>query len=588
MHDARYENPPGAKTGGSGITRRGFLQSATAATGLVLASSASAELLPSMLAGALRAAPSKLSSFVNISTPDKSIEESFWISARLTNRMRQLAREYYGKDGWLAVSDGKTQPQHGYDPRDFRYGPKCAAYLYGDEPTFAYEMGKRIFQDQTDPNDGRILWDPTGQTAIHLAQIAKHFSDYVVYGGQDDLVRQNWNRVTQMSHWALGYYDPKSDGLLENGPLMPNNFWALLVGEAFNFPAVKDCTADVVVVATMEVCEFLGLMSRYASRHNLPEAAWFSARAAQFHEAIEMNAFDTTAQYYYLLRRTVENRWYHSVNGICEDSRELDVTPYYSSIVSGDWSRAVRVAEYARKVLLEYKIFPMPLHYPTYNWVGPNYDNPFSHIPGGAWEEAYYNCVRAWSHCRLPDAVYEAVRRRSEAQVRDQDCSESYSQDGQPHGRDHYGISAAAHVSAIIEGLFGIVPTGFGFDEVDISPNLPIHWAGATPSSIQVALPGSGFLKYTWSCDLKARTIDLHFESDRERKGNLRIFVPGPIASVSWNGQPIRDVEYDSAVYVDHGMFIFLRKPLRNEKLHIEFGRCDSAGLPPASCGILP
>jgi hypothetical protein len=541
-----------------------------------------------MLAAATQAASPRISPLVEISTPEKSIEESFWISAKLTDQMRRLATEFYGKEGWLAVSDGKVQPQHGYDPRDFRYGPKCAAYLYGDDPVFGVEMGKRIFQDETDPNDGRILWDPTGQTAIHLAQIVKHFSDYVVYAGQDGLVRQNWNRLIQMAHWALGFYDRNHDGLIENGPHVPNNFWALIVGEPLNFAEVKNCSDDVVVVATMEVCEFLGVMARYATQHGLPEADWFSERAAQCHQALETQAFDTAAEYYYLLRRTVENRWYHSINGICEDSRELDVTPYYSAIVSGDWSRAVRVASYARKVLLDYKIFPMPLDYPTYTWVSPNYGDPFSHIPGGAWEEAYYNCVRAWSHCRLLDAVYEAVRRRSEAQVRDQGCWESYTHDGRPHGRDRYGISAAAHVSAIIEGLFGIVPTGFGFDEIDISPNLPIRWAGAIPASIKVSLPGNGFLKYTWSCDLKERTIDLHFESDRERKGNFRIHVPGPVAQVSWNGQQLRGGEYDSAVYVDNGMFLLLHKAFRNDKLHIAFGDCNSQGLPPASCGILP
>jgi len=256
--------------------------------------------------------------------------------------------------------------------------------------------------------------------------------------------------------------------------------------------------------------------------------------------------------------------------------------------VSGDWSRAVRVANYARKVLLDDQIFPMPLYYPTYSWAQPNYGDPLGYQPGGAWEEAYYNCVRAWSHCRLLDAVYEAVRRRSEAQVRDQDCREAYTHDGQPRGLDHYGISASAHVSAIIEGLFGIVPTGFGFEEVDISPNLPIRWAGATPASIQVALPGNGFLKYTWSCNLKARTLDLLFESDRERQGNFRVFVPGPVAQISWNGQQFPRGDYESAVYVNHGLFVWQHRPFRHDKLHIEFGACESQGLPPASCGILP
>ena len=566
-------------------TRRQFFQGAvgTAATSIM-----PSHFLPSALIGADLARDSQISSLVQISTPDKAIEESFWISAKLTNDMRRLARERYDVDGWLAVSDGKTQPQHGYDPRDFRYGPKCAAYLYGDDEGFARAMGERIFLDETDPHSGRILWDPTGQTAIHLAQVVKHFSDYVVYVGQPELVRLHWQRVTKMAHWALGYYDRNGDGLIENGPLMPNNFWALIVGEAFNFPQVKNCADDVVVVATMEVCEFLNLMGRYAAEHGLADAVWFSARGAQSSDAIESSAFDTAAQYYYLLRRSSENQWYHSVNAICEDSRELDVTPYYSSIVSGNWSRAVRVAEYARKVLHEYKIFPMPLEYPTYNWIGPNYSDAFSHIPGGAWEESYYNCVRAWSHCRMLDAVYEAVQRRSEAQVRDKGCWESYSQDGHPRGRDRYGISAAAHVSAVIEGLFGITPSGFGFNEVDISPNLPMEWAGRAPASIQVALPGRGFLKYTWSCDLKARTLDILFESDRERSGNFRIFIPGPIAKITWNGQPMAGHEYDSAVYVNQGMFVFLRKPLHSEKLHIEFSSCEAAGVPPNLCEPFP
>src|ERR1035441_4802207 len=102
-----------ALMGELGITRRGFLQSASAVTGLALASSSRAEVLSSMWAGALQEATPRLSSLVKVSTPDKSIEESFWISARLTNRMRQLANEHYGKDGWLAVSDGKNQPQIG-------------------------------------------------------------------------------------------------------------------------------------------------------------------------------------------------------------------------------------------------------------------------------------------------------------------------------------------------------------------------------------------------------------------------------------------------------------------------------------------
>jgi hypothetical protein len=331
----------------------------------------------------------------------------------------------------------------------------------------------------------------------------------------------------------------------------------------------------------MEVCEFLLVMARYGEQNGLADAAWFRSRASQMHEAIETKAYDSAANYYYHLRRTPEMRWYHSISGINEESRELDVAPYYSALVSGESGRAQAVARYARKVLLEDVIFPMPLHYPTYCWVSPNYGSPFGGICGGCWEEAYYNCVRSWAHTRMLDAVYEAIRRRSEAYVRDQDCREWYTHDGHSRGRDRYGISAAAHVSAIVEGLFGITPTSFGFGEVNIAPNLPTKWAG-TPASLQVALPGGGFLKYEWKCDLNARIVELTASTDKQRTGNFRIFVPGPVTSVEWDTQRIR---YDSAPQVDAGVFVLIHRPFQTANIRIAFGTCDSAGLPPASCG---
>ncbi len=568
---------------GGSMTRRSFVEGAAA---LALAGSVQARALSFSPAEQGSPGAAKLSSLLQIELPDPAIVESFWIAAKLVNDMRNLATGYYGKEGWLSVSDGKVQPQHSYDLRDFRYGPKLAAYLYGDDPHFAIEMGKRIFQDQTDPRDGRLLWDPKGQTAIHLAQVVKHFNDYVVYAGQEELVRENWNRLTQMARYSLAMYDRENDGLIKQGPLVNDHFWALIVGEVGNFAAVDHCSDDVVVVATMEVCEFLGLMARYAAQHQLGDADWFAERAHQFHEAIETQAFDTTAGYYYLLRRTAQNRWYHSLNGISEDSRELDVTPYYSSIVSENWSRAMNVANYARTVLVEDGIFPMPLDYPTYSWSSPNYRGPFSHIPGAAWEEAYYNCVRAWSHCRMLDAAYEAVRRRSVAIAREQDCRESYTHDGQGRGRDRYGISAAGHVSAIIEGLFGILPSGFGFDEVNISPGFPIKWANAGPVALQMPLPGGGFLKCGWSCDLGARAVELTIESDRERMGNFRIFVPGPIGSIDWSGENIPTNLIDMAPQVGKGVFALMHRRFHKDKLRIVFQTCDVQGLPPASCGM--
>ena len=200
---------------------------------------------------------------------DQAIEESFRIAVRLTEDMRRLAYRCYKRDGWLAVSDGKNGPQHSYDPRDFHFGPKCRPTSGATTPAFAREMGRRIFQDQSDPADGRLRWDSRNQCSIHLAQPAKHFSDYMVYAGQDALVRDNWERMVKTLKWGLARYDPEQKGLIEQGPGVSDHFWALLVGEPYNFAEVENCSRDVAVVSSMEVYEWLKLAGEYAAGRNL-------------------------------------------------------------------------------------------------------------------------------------------------------------------------------------------------------------------------------------------------------------------------------------------------------------------------------
>jgi hypothetical protein len=530
------------------ITRRTFLGAAATAA----------------IAGASAAPDFRINRDVRITVPEKAIGDAFGIAARLVEDMRRLAYEHYGKDGLLAVSDGKNGPQHSYDPRDFHFGPKCAAYLYGHDRQFAIDMGARIFKEQTDPSDGRLIWDPTGQTAIHLAQTAKYWSDYMVYAGQDATVRGSWDRILQTIKWGMATYDPNHDGLIEHGTKVPDNFWALLVGEPLNFPRVEGCSQDVVVLATMDVCELLRVSAAHASAHGLAGAEWLGSHAAQTHTAIETSAWDPDAEYYYLLYRKPDRRWQHSINCLNEESRELDATPYYAAMTSGNFSRAVRVAAYARRVLLERGLFPMPLQYPPYAWESPHYRHAHDFIEGGCWEESYYNCVRAWSECRMRDAVYEAVRRRSEAYARDGECIEWYTQQkGLARGRDRYGISAAAHVAAVIEGLFGITPAAAGFEKIHIRPNLPVKWAGQN-CSVRVTLPDDGFLEYSHLYDTTKNTVTVKAASNKEREGRFRVFVPMPVTSVKWNSVSTR---YESAQLADGGFVVSLDRPFQQQGL---------------------
>ena len=519
---------------------------------------------------------------VEISAPEKAFEESFWIAVRLTNELRGLAFQQYGKDGWIAVSDGKINPEHHYDDRDFRYGSKCAAYLYGDDPSFSIEMGKRIFLDVI--GGGNIPTPEIGQTI-------KHFSDYISYQEENELVKENWDRLLKMTQWLLATYDHNDDGLIENGNNGLGRLWCLLIGEEMNFPKLSDRRDDVIVINNMEMCELFQVMAAYAAQRGLPGGDWLESRAHKTHAALEGSAYDPDAGYYYLIYRAAERKWFHSLKGINEFSRELDVTPYYSALVSGNFSRGARVAQYAQKVLLEDQVFPMPLQYPTYAWVVENYPDPengllyhspYIFVPGGCWEESYYNCVRAWAHFGLMAPVYEAIKRRSEAHVRDQDCWEWFFQNGEVGkiARDRYGISAAAHISAIIEGLYGITPARFGFSEMNIHPNFPPHWAGK-PVSIRVTLPGNGFLKYVYVRDEASKTLTLTVETDKQRTGHFRVFVPEAIDSVKWNADTVL---YDGGLRPGGGSFVVLTRPFKNDRLQIKLGTCASKGLPARAC----
>jgi len=481
----------------------------------------------------------RISRRVSMSVPDKTIEDSFQIAADLLVEMRRIAYQHYKHDGWLAVSDGTNGPQPSYDPRDFRFGPKCAAYLWGDDPGLISQMGDRIFFDEHD-KDGKLGWDYSrGQCGIHIAQVAKHFSDYLRYSERDKFVMENWDRLLKIIKWTLAEYDRNHDGLIEHGWRVPNRLWAYLVGEPENSFIWDQTESDVVVVASMEVCEWLQLMADYGEAHHLPEKDWLQSKAAQMRSAIETLAYDSDAGYYYLLCRVKEKKWYHSGCGINEDSRELDVTPYYAAFVGGNDSRGHKVAEYARHVLMDNGVFAMPLSYPTYYWTCTNY--PYhGFISGGCWEESYYNCVRAFSKYNMLDAAYAAIKRRSDAYAREGGCSEWFTlKQGTGSGRDRYGIAAAGHLSAIIEGLFGITPTRFGFAEINIWPAMPPSWADQ-PATIAVTLPDGGFLKYTYLFQPKRKTVTLTIQTDKQRQGHFRIPVPGLAKSIQWNEEQTR------------------------------------------------
>jgi hypothetical protein len=148
--------------------------------------------------------------------------------------------------------------------------------------------------------------------------------------------------------------------------------------------------------------------------------------------------------------------------------------------------------------------------------------------------------VRAFAKYGMLDAAYEAIKRRSDAYAREGGCLEWFTlTNGTGSGRDRYGISAAGHLSAIIEGLFGITPTKFGFAEINIWPAMPPSWKNQ-PASIAVTLPDGGFLNYTYLFQPAGKIVTLTIETDKLRQGHFRIPVPGRTKSIQWNQEQTR------------------------------------------------
>ena len=159
-------------------------------------------------------------------------------------------------------------------------------------------------------------------------------------------------------------------------------------------------------------------------------------------------------------------------------------------------------------------------------------------------------------------------------------ASATYTQNGEGRGHLQYGISAAAHVAAIIEGLFGLAPAKFGFSEIEIHPNFPFEWSGSDVA-IRVTLPNQGFLHYVYNRDESSKTTALAVETDQRRTGDFRVFVPGPVESVTWNDQPIL---CEIALEPGKGSVVLLKRPFQNDRLRIKLTICASSGLPAPVC----
>ena len=137
------------------------------------------------------------------------------------------------------------------------------------------------------------------------------------------------------------------------------------------------------------------------------------------------DAYSETRGYYYLQHDAFNRQWYFSVNGTCEDSRELFVTPYYADEVCAVPERARGVARVVDHVLRDRHCFPMPISYPQYRWYGASTSCHFHafgmdrFLFGGCSDSPYASCVgrrsrfSSRSNSKLATAARSRLPRRA-------------------------------------------------------------------------------------------------------------------------------------------------------------------------------
>lgn len=534
--------------------------------------------------------PDQTPADIGIDTPLPYLNESWRIGVELLDKGRQLYwqanRNGDGpghKGAWLPVSLGRRGHMSAlWDERDIRHQARLMAYLWADESGLADEFYSNSFLELVNERgelQGHMKSKP------HFPPVANVNSMYAMVLGdmlqyfepRGELARAVLKQAAAFARRVSQAFDPEDSGLLNVGGTS-NTFWGTHLGEPNHYPVNHDPT-NKAIVPTMAFTVFLKKALAAAERLDSPTAKPLRALAEQTANAIESRAWSELGNYYYVQRDDNSGRWFFTLNGIRETSRETDVVPHYVAEGGAAPDRLRAVARVLHEALTRERCFPMPQYFPTYSWYSPEHPNGVDMGEdcgqiGGAWDTPYFHCVQALHAAGLQQAIQRAILRRAEVAARDGDFLESYRLDGTVDhsvfcNRDEYVVSATAHLTAIVEGLFGVTPAAIAFREVNIRPNLPLYrayrhschpspWA-ERDNRLSVRLGAAGRLDLVVRYDenderitVKTNAVGLpaHFR--------LPLDLGARFKSAAWNGQPVQAaVEQGldcASIRVDHAL----------------------------------
>ena len=428
--------------------------------------------------------PQATPEWVGVSTGNKQIDQAFQISVALVDDLRAQYHAAGAEAGWLPVSGGVRGPLvHTSDTRDSAHAVKMAAYLWGEEPGQAAIMEEAMYLTFVDPATGRPAHPCGSGPATSMGLYFRCVADTYRYFLPGPQLAEALRRAALTVAYTSREYDPEGSGLLDARGERDRSFWGIHLGEPSHFPTNYDPKSKAIV-PTMAYAVWLRAAAETAEAAGAPEAAELRAAFTRVWEALETRAWSDRYGYYYLQFDRLSDKWFFSLNGLSEISRETDIIPYYAAEMPVAPERQRCVARWLDHALVGDRVFPMPIFYPTYAWYSPDNPNYIDHgasksVLGGAWDTSYFHCVALLREAGLGEALELAVRRRAEAIARDGDCIEWYHLDGTVDDatgmhRDRYLVSATAQLAATIEGLFGVTPAAPNFAAINVAPALPL------------------------------------------------------------------------------------------------------------------
>ncbi|MFA6294662.1 MAG: hypothetical protein WC637_22915 [Victivallales bacterium] len=504
--------------------------------------------------------------WVGVSTGNTAIDKAFAISVDLVEDLTRQYHEQKGQKGWLPVSGGvRGHMTSRFDTRDSAHAVKMAAYLWGSETDLGATLENSMFIEYINPETGALAHPFSTFTrnkaigvaaGMYLRCVSDTFRYFAPAGNFNEAMR----RAALTADWMVATFDPERSGLLDCRNEHGKCFWGAHLGEANHFPPNFDPKSKTVV-ATMAFCVWLRRMTEAARSKNHPATGHFEKLLKLYSSTIEEKAWSDRGGYYHCQFDRISDKWFFSMNGLSEKSRETDIIPYYCAESDIDMEHKRCVARHLDNALTHDRIFPMPIYYPNYAWYSPQHPNFTDHgvdkfIMGGSWDTPYFHCVQLLSQMGLAEALELAVRKRAEAIARDGDCTEWYHLDGTidhqtGYHRDRYLVSATAQIAATIEGLFGITPAEPGFSVINFAPLLPLFRrhrhtgplteANQAPKTIRITLPEGRRLEFSISYNESEEKIKVK-TNKLDAKGIFRIPIDyaGRVQNADWGGVPVQ------------------------------------------------